>query len=54
MLDAYDLGVRSRPTAVVTTTLTGERELQLGTTAGLDVAANFDEVRHNNLKARAG
>jgi len=27
VLDVYDLGVRSRRTAVVTTTLTGEREL---------------------------
>ena len=26
VLDAYDLGVRSRPPAVATTTLTGERE----------------------------
>ena len=27
VLDRHDLGVRSRPTAVVTTTLTGEQEL---------------------------
>ena len=27
VLDVYDLGVRSRPTAVVTTTLTGEGRL---------------------------